>query len=150
MNVSILSHLFIAITHHYKKLKIQPSFFLLCTKNHHDKYIYHSFLSQYKTLIQIEDKREFLTLKTCRFLDFLALFREFIFSKFIFVSNIWTCSIIKVHSTWAHGSVDMLPKGRWFKSRCGHLMFCVLHLDKVLYLHCLNPPSDWLVSHPGE
>lgn len=27
------------------------------------------------------------------------------------------------------------------QTNCGHLKLCVVHLDKVLYLHCLSPPS---------
>lgn len=34
----------------------------------------------------------------------------------------------------AQWSLGQLPKGRWFKLICDHLMFCVESLDKALYI----------------
>lgn len=38
-------------------------------------------------------------------------------------------------------SVLYMRTDRWFKSCCGPLMLCVVHLHKALFLHWLSPPG---------
>lgn len=36
------------------------------------------------------------------------------------------------------------------QGRCGHLMLCVLPLDKAFYLHCISPHSPYANLWLGE